>query len=98
VGYLAGVGDRAIGMVRGGICYRRGKLVPESFGARVHEPGYSETWSEGVSVFHNPNARHPLPESSILGVAHHTSLDGRIVASLPDFFPVGSNTFIVVPT
>jgi hypothetical protein len=92
MGFLAGFGDRWIGMVRGGICYRRGKLAPESFAAKVHDAGYSETWSEGVSVFHNPNAKHPLPESSILGVAHHTSREGRILASMPDFFPVGSNT------
>jgi hypothetical protein len=98
MGYLAGFGDRSIGMVRGGICYRRGSLVPESFAAKVHEAGYLETWSEGISVFHNPNARHPLPESSILGVANHTSRDGRILTGMPDFFPVGSNTSIVVPT
>jgi len=84
-------------MIRGGICYR-GKPFPESFSAKVHEPGYSETWREGVSIFHNPNARHPLPEYSIPGVAHHTSRDGRIVASMPDCFPVGSNTIIIVPS
>ena len=97
MGYLAGFGNRAIGMVRGGICYC-GKLVPESFSAKVHDPGYSETWCEGVSVFHNPHARNPLPEYSIPGAAHHTAGDGRILSSMPDFFPVGSNTFIVVPS
>lgn len=97
MGYLAGFGDRSIGMIRGGICYR-GKLIPESFAAQVHEPGYSESWRDGVSILHNPHARHPLPEYAIPGVAHHTARGGRIVANMPEFFPVGSNTFIVMPT
>jgi hypothetical protein len=54
MGYLAGFGDRTTVMVRGGICDRRGTLMPESFAATVHEAGYSETWSEGLFVFHNP--------------------------------------------
>jgi hypothetical protein len=82
-------------MVRGGICYR-GTVIPETFSVEVHAPEYGETWCEGVSVYHNPNARHPLPEYAIPGAAHHTVRAGRIVASMPEFFPIGSQTFIVV--
>lgn len=96
MGFLAGFGSRTIGMVRGGICYR-GNVIPESFSAKVDAPEYRETWCEGVSVYHNPNALQPLPEFAIPGAAQHTVRDGRIVASMPDFFPIGSQTFILVP-
>ena len=97
MGFLAGFGTRPIGMIRSGICYR-GKVTPESFSVKVHDPAYSETWCEGVSVYHNPNAKHPLPEYAIPGAAHHTARDGRIVGSMPGFFPVGSLTLIVLPS
>lgn len=96
MGFLAGFGDRSIRMVRGGVCYR-GKVIPESFSAHVDDAAYTETWCEGVSVYHNPNAKIPLPEFTIPGAAHHIARDGRIVASMPPFFPVGSQTFILVP-
>lgn len=97
MGFLAGFGDRSVRMVRGGICYR-GKLVPESYADEVHAPGYRETWCEGVSVYHNPQARYPLEATAIPGAAHHTSDGRRILSTLPPFFPVGTNTYIVVPT
>jgi hypothetical protein len=96
MGFVAGFGNRTVRMVRGGICYRR-KLIPESFSVEVHAPGYAETWCEGLSVYHNPNTRIPIPEYAIPGAAHHTVRDGRIVSGMPPFFPVGSNTVILVP-
>ncbi|MCI0624486.1 MAG: hypothetical protein L0387_23040 [Acidobacteria bacterium] len=96
MGYLAGFGSRSIKMVRGGICYR-GKLIPEQFSVEVHSPGYAETWCEGVSIYHNPGARIPLPEYAIPGAAHHTARDGRILSGMPAFFPIGSTTVILVP-
>jgi hypothetical protein len=96
MGFVAGFGDRAIRMVRGGVCYR-GKLVPESYADEVHAEGYGETWCEGLSVYHNPRALHPLPEETIPGAAHHTTDGKRILASMPSFFPLGTNTVILVP-
>lgn len=97
IGFLAGFGDRDIRMVRGGYCYR-GSKVPERFAAEVHEPGYEETWCEGLSVYHNPQARIPLPPEAIRCAAHHTSRDGRILSHQPSFHPMGSTTYIILPT
>lgn len=97
MGYLAGFGNPSLRMTRAGFCYR-GKLVPEAFAVEVHAPGYSERWRDGVSVFHNPNALHPLPEHAFPDIAHHTVDGDRIVASMPDFFPLGSNTYVVTPS
>jgi hypothetical protein len=97
MGFLAGFGDRDIRMVRKSFGYR-GSVLPQDFVDEVHRPGYSETWVEGVSVYHNPGAIHPLDEDAVPGAAHCTSRDGRIVCSMRGFHPMGSITAIVVPT
>lgn len=96
IGYISGFGDRETRMLRRGLAYRGG-LSPEVFVAEVHADGYVETWCEGLSVFHNPNALIPLPDDAIPEAAHHTIRDGRIVASHPDFLPIGSVTLILTP-
>lgn len=94
MGFLAGFGDRRIRMLRKGIAYNDGSLYPEDFFLEVHSAGYSEAWCEGLSVYHNPNAKHPLPVDAFPCAAHHTSRDGRIVSRRPSFYPVGSITAI----
>lgn len=93
MGFLAGFGDLNVHMIREGICYR-GSLVVEEFVSEVHSPYYSETWCEGLSVYHNPKAIHPLPASALPGAAHHYSRDGRIFSHNPPFYPIGSITNI----
>lgn len=97
MGFLAGFGDRDIRMVRAGICYRDA-VSPEEFAVEVNSPDYSETWCEGLSVYHNPRAKYPLPAYTMPGAAHHYSREGRILTRVPDFHPVGSITQIFIPT
>lgn len=97
IGFLAGFGDRDIKMFRSGYCYK-GSLTPERFCAEVHSPDYAETWCEGLSVYHNPQARIPLSPETFPCAAHHTSRGGRILSHQPPFQPVGSMTAIIVPT
>jgi hypothetical protein len=96
MGFLAGFGNRRIRIIRGGFAYQ-GELWPTRFAAEVYEPGYEESWVQGLSVYHNPNARIPLPEETFPGAAHHTSEGGRILANVPRFFPLGSQDFVLVP-
>ena len=70
MGFLAGFGKRTVRMIRKSICYR-GSLVPEDAVAEVHSATYSETWVEGLAVYHNPHARHPLSPDTMPGAAHH---------------------------
>jgi hypothetical protein len=95
IGFLAGFGDRDIKMFRTGLAYRDGGTEPDTFLAQVHVGGYEETWCEGLSVYHNPNARIPLPQSSIPMAAHHTVRDGHVLSSTPPFHPIGSSTLIM---
>ena len=98
LGFLAGFGDRDIRMVRAGVCLRNEPLNLEAFSQEVHSPDYAETWVEGLSVFHNPTAEHPLPEAMIPNAAHWISRDGRILADMPSFHPIGEKTYILKST
>jgi hypothetical protein len=96
MGFMAGFGDRRIRMIRNGLAYS-GSPDPENFVREVNVPEYMETWGEGLSVYHNPRAKHPLPPEAVPGAAHHSRHDGRILCRLPPFHPVGSLTFTLVP-
>lgn len=89
MGKLAGFGDPGIRMIRSGKRYDHGqdKLEPADFTLEVDEQSCTETWSEGVSIFHNPNAKVPVDEDLFPDVAHHYFRDGRLVSFLPDFSP-----------
>lgn len=68
-------------------------LVPKVFRAIVNAAGYAEQWVEGVSIFHNPRALHPVPDAWFPGAAHHHLLpDGQMRSLTPDFHPFGSVT------
>ena len=47
----------------------------------------SEFWSEGVSIFHNPNALFPIDRNLFPRVAHHYLIDDELVSYLPNVFP-----------
>lgn len=55
-----------------------------------------ETWAEGLSMFHNPNALHPVPQELFPSIAHHRFQDGQIVSTLPEFHPYASLTMNLV--
>ena len=101
IGYLAEFGDRRVRMTRTGL--RRGELdgtnpMPRPFRQVVHATGYSESWVEGMVVFHNPRALRPLDPDLIPGAAHEfLQEDGRIMSLLPAFHPHFSATSIRAP-
>ena len=65
--------------------------VPKLFQYIVDENS-NETWAEGLSMFHNPNALHPVPKGLFPTIGHHEFRDGQIVGYLPEFHPYGSVT------
>jgi hypothetical protein len=94
--FLAGFGDRKIQMFRSGTRFLDLATL-ETFQAEVHSPNYRETWVEGMSVYHNPRALHPLPEAYIPTAAHHYFRNDEIVSHMPDFHPAGSLTATIQP-
>jgi hypothetical protein len=55
-----------------------------------------ETWIEGMDVFHNPNALHPLDPDLLPGAAHHRLLeDGQMETTSTAWKPMDSATTIL---
>ena len=85
-------------MIRVGFCYDHDPNASEplSFSYDVAERpsdwGEPETWGEGMSMFHNPNALHPVQESLFPDIAHHRLEDGHVTATIPRFHPFISQT------
>lgn len=94
--YLAGFGKRRMSMLRQGWCYRDGSDALEMFVSDINDPTYSETWVEGLTVFHNPNALHPVLDDWLPGAAHYHLRNGEIVSYVPPFHPTGSVTINIV--
>ena len=49
-----------------------------------------ESWAEGVTVFHNPNARFPIPTTLLPCTSHFSVLDGLLIREVHGFHPLTS--------
>jgi len=95
MGKLAGFGSERVDLVRLGtrVNHDPDAVAPIGFQVNVGELGYTESWSEGIAIWHNPKAKHPLDPDLVPGVAHHFLLpDGNVRSLTPEWFPLGSIT------
>ncbi|MGD0192884.1 MAG: hypothetical protein ABSD74_19275 [Rhizomicrobium sp.] len=95
MGVLAGFGSPRLRLIRTGFAvdHDPNASASRAFRKLVNDPGYSEIWSEGMSVWHNPKARYPLEADMLPYAAHHHLLpDGQIESLTPDWHPFGSIT------
>ena len=72
--------------------------LPKGFKHIVEQGSVTETWAEGLSMFHNPNALHPIDPEMFPGIAHHFLGDGQVKSLLPEFHPYSSFTWNVTFT
>ncbi|WP_404470734.1 hypothetical protein LG301_08945 [Vreelandella venusta] len=93
IGRQAGFGPDNIIMHRFGTHHDHdpNASLPKQFAYQVTTES-NETWGEGLSMFHNPNAKHPVPEELFPSIAHHYFDDGQIISHLPEFHPYSSMT------
>jgi len=93
LGRQAGFTPPGVIMIRRGVCHDHdpNASLPKQFSYRVTEAS-NETWAEGVSMFHNPNAKYPAPEHLFPSIAHYRFVDGRLMGTMPDFHPYASLT------
>lgn len=100
MGFMAGYGrDQSITMIRRGTSYRHdpNSALPDVFVYQVGDPDAPpESWGQGLSLYHNPNAVCPLPHD-FLKVAYHYIENGTLRSFLPEFHPFGSQTVILTP-
>lgn len=67
--------------------HTKGALVPK-MKTLVIDENCSETWSMGTTLFHNPNAKHPIhPELFSEQIAHVNMIDGRLLNLTPKIHP-----------
>lgn len=100
MGAIAGFGSKRVRMIRRGFAtdLDPSASAPKPFVAEVRLPDYHESWIEGMDVYHNPNALHPLAPEMFPGAAHHfIEEDGQIRSFVPDWQPLSSTTHIFVP-
>lgn len=97
MGRQAGFKATGVVMVRVGTHHNHDSNahLPKLFKYLVDESS-NETWAEGVSMFHNPNALNPVPKELFPSIAHHTFHNGQIHSVLPEFHPYSSFTLNLV--
>lgn len=97
IGRQAGFSDPRVTMIRQGTCHNHdpNASMPNFFRYIVNEQR-NETWAEGLSMYHNPSARYPVPEELFPSIAHHRFRDGQLVSVLPEFHPYASVTLNLI--
>lgn len=97
MGVVAGFGSPRVHLVRQGfrLNHDPDATEPIPFVLRVDDPDYTETWVEGLDVYHNPRAKIPLDPEMLPGAAHYVlSPEGQIEHDAPDWHPLASRTDI----
>ena len=100
MGILGNFGSKRVLLVREGTCvdFDPNAVEPKNFRHVVNTPNYSESWAEGLDVYHNPKAITPLDPELMPSAAHHfLQKDGTIVSNTPDWHPLASVTAHFAP-
>lgn len=98
MGVRAGFGANNVVLIRSGTAadLDPNASEPAEFIEVVAE-GRFEAWIEGMDVYHNPNALHPLGPDMLPGAAHHELMtDGQIRTTITDWKPFDSRTTAVI--
>jgi len=100
MGKLAGFGAGNHRMFRVGVRHHHdpNASLPISFSHEVAPGQIAETWSEGLSMFHNPSALYPIDPGMFPGIAHHFFEGGQIRSILPEFHVYSSFTWNLMMT
>ena len=72
MGKIAGLGSADVKMIRNGFLYNPDPeaIHPIPFSKDLDDPDYEESWSDGLIMFHNPNAKHPLDPNAFPDISH----------------------------
>ena len=87
-------------LIRHGTCYDPDPdaVVPNRFTYTVGDPESWEWWGQGLEMFHNPVAEHPVDRSLFPDIAHHRLDDGFVYTENPEFRPIASITMNITTT
>ncbi|GAB3843034.1 hypothetical protein [Hymenobacter jeollabukensis] len=99
MGVLAGFGLENVTLLRHGsaVNHDPNATEPLPFIHRVDPTVYTESWSEGLELYHNPNSLHPLDPALLPNIAHYHLLeDGLLQGITPKWHPLVSHTQVLV--
>ena len=65
---------------------------PSKFKYRVGDPEFEEWWGQGLEMFHNPNALHPIDPETFPEIVHHWFEESKVYTVGPGFLPFASVT------
>ena len=70
------------------------RVAPEDFSLDVLSPEYEEYWTDGMQIYHNPNAVKPLDMRILGGATHYLWRNGEIVGVYVDRSPFDLKTIV----
>jgi len=72
MGKIAGLGSANVKMIRNGFLYNPDPeaIHPIPFSKDLDDSDYEESWSDGLIMFHNPNAKHPVDPNAFSDISH----------------------------
>lgn len=94
MGYQEGIATNGIAMFRVGSRYVHDPNAAEPAPFRYEVGSRIETWGEGLEVFHNPNALHPLEDGVFPDAADHRFENEQVASIMPGFHAIQSTTLI----
>jgi hypothetical protein len=99
MGVVAGFAAEGIGYLRVGMKYNPdpNAVMGDQFVDDVTSVTYEEHWTDEIQVFHNPNAKHPLPFDNLVGATHHYFEEGVLKSISPLGRVLSSYTIILQP-
>jgi hypothetical protein len=97
MGAAAGFGANGYKYYRIGLRYNPdpNAVMGEAFQVDAGSVNYEEYWTQEIQVFHNPNAKYPLPFDALPGATHHYIEDGRLVSHTPHDAVLNSFTVLM---
>jgi hypothetical protein len=96
MGIAAGMGDPTVRAQHEGRRFSKANTGDEEAFSHLVTEDYEEDWIDGLTVFHNPNALHPLPFEALPGAAHVFDEGGLRRQFTPTGHLVTSTTKLVV--
>ncbi|MGA7509473.1 MAG: hypothetical protein WBW72_14345 [Erwinia billingiae] len=98
MGKLAGFGSDKVKLFRNGYCHDHDPeaALPALFSFEIVSGKITESWAEGLNMYHNPNAKHPVDHTLFPSIAHHFFEDEMIKSIIPKFHPYSSVTLNVL--
>ncbi|WP_145480776.1 hypothetical protein [Stenotrophomonas rhizophila] len=97
MGFVARMGSADVRMFVEGMALSPDPNAAEPIPFAIAVDGeYEETWSEGLEVYHNPRALHPLDPRHFPSAVHHHLADDAMLRTMwnGSFHPLGSFTQI----